>query len=58
MAGSLQSNTSKFLEPNSRITPFTSHSNIILAFGLVTILATLLIRLTTPVLDIILAGSI
>ncbi|MBL7143503.1 MAG: flagellar biosynthesis protein FlhA [Phycisphaerae bacterium] len=58
MAGSLQSNTSKFLEPNSRITPFTSHSNIILAFGLVTILATLLIRLPTPVLDILLAGSI
>ena len=58
MAGSLQSNTSKSLGPNSSITPFTSHSNIILAFGLVTILATLLIRLPTPVLDILLAGSI
>ena len=58
MAGSLQSNTSRALGPNSRNTPFTNHSNIILAFGLVTILATLLIRLPTPVLDILLAGSI
>jgi len=58
MAASLQSNTSRVLGPNSRNTPFTSHSNIILAFGLVTVLATLLIRLPTPVLDILLAGSI
>ncbi|MHC4584526.1 MAG: flagellar biosynthesis protein FlhA [Planctomycetota bacterium] len=58
MAGSLQSNISRNLGPNSRITPLTSHSNIFLAFGLVTILATLLIRLPTPVLDILLAGSI
>lgn len=58
MAGSLQSNTSKTLGLNSRNTPFTSHSNIILAFGLVTILATLLIRLPEPVLDILLACSI
>ena len=58
MAGSLRSNTSRALGPNSRNTLFTSHSNIILAFGLVTILATLLIRLPTPVLDILLAGSI
>ena len=57
MARSLQSNTSKTLGPNS-LTMFTSHSNIILAFGLVTVLATLLIRLPTPVLDILLACSI
>jgi len=58
MAGSLHSNTSRAMGQNSRNTPFTSHSNIILAFGLVTVLATLLIRLPTPVLDILLAGSI
>jgi flagellar biosynthesis protein FlhA len=58
MAGSLQSNTSRTLGQGSRNTLFTNHSNIILAFGLVTILATLLIRLPTPVLDILLAGSI
>ncbi len=58
MAGSLHSSTSRALGPNLRSTPFTSHSNIILAFGLVTVLATLLIRLPTPVLDILLAGSI
>ncbi|MHC4105160.1 MAG: FHIPEP family type III secretion protein, partial [Planctomycetota bacterium] len=57
MAGSLQSNTSKTLGPSSH-NRFTSHSNIILAFGLVTVLATLLIRLPTPVLDILLACSI
>ena len=57
MAGSLQSNTSKALGPVSH-TLFTSHSNIFLAFGLVTVLATLLIRLPTPVLDILLACSI
>ena len=57
MAGSLQSNTSKALGPDSH-TLFTTHSNIILAFGLVTVLATLLIRLPTPVLDILLACSI
>ncbi len=57
MAGSVQSNTTKALglDSHSRI---TSHSNIILAFGLVTVLATLLIRLPTPVLDILLACSI
>jgi flagellar biosynthesis protein FlhA len=58
MAGSLQSNTARDLGQNSQNAPFTSHSNIILAFGLVTILATLLIRLPSPVLDILLAGSI
>ena len=37
---------------------FGSRSNIILAMGLVTILATLLIRLPTPLLDMLLACSI
>ena len=58
MAGSVQSNKSGSLGSNSLITPFTSHSNIILAVGLVTVLATLLIRLPTPVLDVLLACSI
>lgn len=38
--------------------PFTSHSNIVLAVGLVAILATLLIPLPTPLLDMLLACSI
>jgi len=39
-------------------TPLASRSNIILAGGLVGILATLLIPLPTPILDLLLAGSI
>jgi flagellar biosynthesis protein FlhA len=39
-------------------TPLASHSNIILAVGMVTVLATLLIRLPTPLLDMLLACSI
>jgi flagellar biosynthesis protein FlhA len=39
-------------------TPAHSHSNIILAVGLVTILATLLIRMPTPIMDMLLACSI
>jgi len=58
MAGSVQSNKSRALGSNSLNTPFISHSDIILAVGLVTILATLLIRLPTPVLDVLLACSI
>ncbi|NIA17169.1 MAG: flagellar biosynthesis protein FlhA [Planctomycetes bacterium] len=38
--------------------PVSSHSNIILAVGMVTILATLLIRMPTPLLDMLLACSI
>jgi len=57
MAGSLQSNTSNAPKSNA-YDRFTSHSNLVLAFGLVTILATLLIRLPTPVMDILLACSI
>jgi len=39
-------------------TPFHSHSNLILAVGMVTILATLLIPLPTMILDMLLACSI
>ena len=39
-------------------TPLASKSNIILAVGLVTVLAALLVRLPTPLLDILLACSI
>jgi len=39
-------------------TPLISHSNIILVVGLVTVLATLLIPLPTPILDMLLACSI
>jgi len=39
-------------------TPLAVHSNIILAAGLVTVLATLLIPLPTPLLDMLLACSI
>ena len=38
--------------------PVSSHSNIILSVGMVTILATLLIRMPTPLLDMLLACSI
>jgi flagellar biosynthesis protein FlhA len=39
-------------------TPLTAHSNVILAVGLVTVLATLLIPLPTALLDMLLACSI
>jgi len=58
MAGSAQSNTPGAPGQNTLNTPFTAHSNIILAVGLVTVLATLLIPLPTPLLDILLACSI
>jgi flagellar biosynthesis protein FlhA len=58
MAGSIKSNVPGASGTDTLKMPFTSHSNIILAFGLVTILATLLIRLPTPLLDILLACSI
>ena len=38
--------------------PLTSYSNIALVIGLVTVLATLLVRLPTPLLDVLLACSI
>ena len=58
MAGSAQSNKPGTTGPNTLNTPFTAHSNIILAVGLVTVLATLLIPLPTLLLDILLACSI
>ena len=58
MAGSAHSNTPGNLGPNTLNTPFAAYSNIIIAIGLVTVLATLLIPLPTALLDILLAGSI
>ncbi len=48
-------NTEKTSSPN---VPFGSYSNFILAFGLVAVLATLIIPLPTPILDMLLACSI
>jgi len=48
----------KKAEPNPINTPLASHSNIILAVGLVAVLATLIIPLPTQVLDMFLACSI
>jgi len=45
-------------ESNTSITPLASYSNFILAFGLVTILGTLIIPLPTQILDMLLACSI
>ena len=39
-------------------TPMASYSNIIVAVGLVIVLATLLVRMPTPLLDMLLACSI
>ncbi|GAH73991.1 unnamed protein product, partial [marine sediment metagenome] len=48
----------KSSSPGTLNTPLAVHSNIILAAGLVTVLATLLIPLPTPLLDMLLACSI
>jgi len=48
----------KTAEPNPLNTPLASHSNIIMAVGLVAVLATLIIPLPTQVLDMFLACSI
>lgn len=66
MAGSAQQSSSGLLGPhlrktvdgNSSHTPLASHSNIIMAVGMVTVLATLIIPLPTIVLDMLLACSI
>ena len=55
MAISEKSSSSK---PGQLNPPTSSRSNIVLAVGLVTILATLLIRIPTPLLDMLLACSI
>jgi len=58
MAVSDKSSSSGLLGQNTLNTPLASHSNLILAVGLVTILATLLFPLPTPILDMLLACSI
>ncbi len=58
MADSAQSNSQGSLGPDPLNTTLASHSNIILAIGLVTVLATLMIPLPTPLLDMLLACSI
>ncbi|MHC4475156.1 MAG: flagellar biosynthesis protein FlhA [Planctomycetota bacterium] len=58
MEGSGKLNSSRLMGSNPLDAPLTSHSNIILALGLVTILATLIVRLPTPLLDMLLACSI
>lgn len=52
------SNKSSMAAPASINSSLAPHSNIILAAALVTILATLLIPLPTPVLDLLIAASI
>ncbi len=66
MAGSAQQNSSgllgthlrKTVDESSSHTPLASHSNIIMAVGMVTVLATLIIPLPTILLDMLLACSI
>jgi len=58
MADSAQSNSQGSLEPNRLNTALASHSNIILAVALMAVLATLIIPLPTPLLDMLLACSI
>ncbi len=58
MAGSGQLKSLGSQEPNTVITPLVSYSNYILAFGLVTVLGTLIIPLPTWILDMLLACSI
>ncbi len=58
MAGPAQSNSQGSLGTNPLGTPLGPYSNTILVVGMVTILATLLVRLPTPLLDVLLACSI
>jgi flagellar biosynthesis protein FlhA len=58
MTGHGQSNSQKFPGPDSLNMPMTSYSNIVLVVGLVAVLATLIIPLPTPILDMLLACSI
>jgi len=66
MAGSAQHSSSGLLGSHLRKTadgsplniPLASHSNIILAVGMMAVLATLIIPLPTPLLDMLLACSI
>lgn len=52
------SNKSSLSGPEPLNAPMSPRSNIILAVGMVTVLATLLIRMPTPLLDVLLACSI
>jgi len=58
MAASAQLNSQGSPGSNRRSGSLASHSNIIMIGGMVTVLATLLDRLPTPVMDILLACSI
>ena len=62
MAGSAQQSSSGLLhktaDGSSLNTPLQSHSNVIMAVGLITVLATLIIPLPTVFLDMLLACSI
>ena len=58
MAGPAQSNSQGSLGTHPPGTPLGPYSNTILVVGMVTVLATLLIRLPTPLLDVLLACSI
>jgi len=58
MAGHGKSNSQRSPGPGSLNTPMTSYSNIVLVVGLVAVLATLIIPLPTPILDMFLACSI
>jgi len=58
MAGPQKSSLKTSGGSNPTGTPLGAYSNIILVVGLVTVLATLLVRLPTPLLDVLLACSI
>ncbi len=58
MVVSAESNSQASPGPGLRGGTVASNSNIILIIGMVTVLATLLIRLPTPILDVLLACSI
>lgn len=58
MAGNEQTSLQSSPGSHSLGTPLASYSNIVLVVGLVAVLATLIIPLPTPILDVLLAGSI
>ncbi len=58
MAGPAQPISQESLGTNPLGTPLGPYSNTILVVGMVTVLATLLVRLPTPLLDVLLACSI
>jgi flagellar biosynthesis protein FlhA len=58
MAGLGKPSASGLMGTSPLNTSLTSHSDIIMAVGLMTVLATLLIRMPTPLLDMLLASSI